>query len=419
MKKHNKEESLDRRRFFQLAGAAGAGSLLALAGCKKEEDTGAGSAGTKEVGYEELMDAKAKVPRRKLGKTGEMVPVLSHGLMYNVIDNQITLRLGLNLGLSHWDTSHIYSNGQSEIGIGNFLKKNPEAREKVFLVSKASRAKSVADVEKRLQTSLKRMNTGYIDLYYGIHAMSSPDQLTPELQRWAADAKKRGLIRHFGFSTHSNMEDCLMAASKVDWIDAVMTSYNVHLMKGKKMQDAVEACHNKNIGLIAMKVMGHSVDAYEDRKHVGKLLQKGYTEGQAKIRAVLDDKRFAAACITMKSVAIMSTNIAAVTGRNELTRDDYEELHKFAERNRSRYCAGCSSICSAAMPEAPVISDVMRYLMYFNSYGDEQKARELYRKIPASMRRTLASLDYTRAEAVCPQGLPISRLMEEAVRVLG
>jgi hypothetical protein len=67
--------------------------------------------------------------------------------------------------------------------------------------------------------------------------------------------------------------------------------------------------------------------------------------------------------------------------------------------------------------EAP-IGDVMRYLMYCNSYDDHKLAAEGFKKIPQKIRSRLAHLDYSMAERKCPQGLPIAKLMLEAKKKL-
>ena len=79
----------------------------------------------------------------------------------------------------------------------------------IFLVSKASGAKNIKMVNERLNASLKRLNTDYLDLYYGVHGLSNPKKLTPELKAWAEKMKKEGKIRYFGFSAHQNMEKCI------------------------------------------------------------------------------------------------------------------------------------------------------------------------------------------------------------------
>ncbi len=65
------------------------------------------------------------------------------------------------------------------------------------------------------------------------------------------------------------------------------------------------------------------------------------------------------------------------------------------------------------------IGDVMRALMYERSYGDSRLAEETFAKLPAVIRRKIASFDYAAAERVCPNRLPIAQLMREAGELLG
>jgi predicted aldo/keto reductase-like oxidoreductase len=293
----------------------------------------------------------------------------------------------------------------------------------LFLVSKASRARTIAEVEERLQLSLERMKTDYIDLYYAPHGASDPAQFTDELKQWAESAKKRNLIRFFGFSTHSNMAQCLAAAAKLGWIDALMTSYNFRLMQDPQMQAAIDACHKANIGIIAMKTTGKTtisrfrlaLETEADKKLIEHFLQRGFTQEQATIKLVLSDERISCACVGMESVAVLTSNVAAVRDKTELTQTDREIFKQYAEATCSGYCAGCADICNAALADLPYINDIMRYLMYYNSYGDKDRARELFAQIPARARNKLLSTDYSIAEARCPQHLPIGELVAEAV----
>jgi len=345
------------------------------------------------------------------------IPSLALGTITNLVEKQILLRKTLQWGVNYWDTAHNYAGGNSELGIGKFLAENPEARKKLFIVSKASGARTVADVEKRLATSLKRMNIKYIDLYYGVHAMSNPARLTDELKQWAKSAKERKLIRFFGFSTH-NTSQCLAAAAKLDWIDVIMFIYNFRLMQDAKIQVAIEACHKAGIGLIAMKTQAKKIKTEGDKKLAEHFLKRGFTEGQAKIKVVLEDKRFSSACVGMYNIDILTKNVEAVLDKTRLTQADMKVLTEYARATCSDYCAGCAYICDSALPNAPYVSDIMRYLMYYNSYGDRNRARELFAQIPAKVRNRLLSLDYRLAEARCPQHLPIGRLVAEAVSKL-
>ena len=423
MKEKNK---IDRRNFLKTVGAAGVGSVIASKQIKA--DTVEPNKADPNASGKEQKTKLPQVPKRKFGKTGVEVPILSFGAMFDIVENQIILKKCIEWGITYWDTANSYSNGNSELGIGNFLAKNPQERKKLFIVTKASGARRkptpqavVEAVEERLQTSLKRMNTKYIDLYYGIHGLNDPAQLTDELKKWAESAKKRKLIRFFGFSTHSNMAECLQAAAKLDWIDAIMPKYNFRYMQDKKMLAAVEACHKKGIALIAMKALGKRIKGgptEEDKKLIKHFMQGGFTDSQAKIRAALDDEKFCSACVTMKTIATLTENAIGVLEKTKLTAADTEALKAYAEATCSGYCAGCANICDAALPDVPYVSDIMRYLMYYDSYGDEERARQLFARIPGTIRSKLLSADYSTAEARCPQHIPIGKLMAEAVSKL-
>ncbi len=404
----DKENKMNRRSFLKTVGAAGIGSVLA--GQKIFAEPNAPAA--KET-------AMPQVPRRMLGKTGVEVPVFSFGAMFDIMKNQVQLRKALQYGVTYWDTADCYAGGNSELGIGKFLKAHQDKRKDVFIVTKSD-ARDPDGIEKLLQQSLQRMETNYIDLYF-LHGVKTGDELTDDVRKWVDGAKKRGLIRFFGFSVHKNMPECLNAAAKAGWIDALMTSYNFRLMQNKQLNDAIEACYQKGIGLVAMKTQGLKVDGGmndADKKLMEHFTQQGFTEGQAKIKAVLTDKRIASANVGCPKLTYLTLGIAAVLDKTKLTQADMEVFRQYAAASCDGYCAGCANICEEALLGAPYVSDIMRYMMYYNSYGDRQAARELFAMIPQQAKEKLLSLDYKTIEARCPQHLPIGRLVTEAMNKL-
>ncbi|UCF00199.1 MAG: aldo/keto reductase [Planctomycetota bacterium] len=424
---NEKQNKIDRRNFLKTVGAAGFGSILTSAQTKAgPNEPNAIEPNEPEKEQEPKMP---QVPRRKLGKTDIEVPCLALGATFNTIENQVVLRKALEWGVTYWDTADTYAGGNSEAGIGKFLEKNPQMREKIFIVTKAFGTKTIEETEVHLHTSLRKLHTRYVDLYLIMdrekdeHGLSDPDQLTNDkgrLERWVKFAKRRKMIRCFGFSTHKNMAKCLTAASKLYWIDAIMTSYSFRLMQDAEMQDAVAACQEAGVGLIAMKTQafGQKVETDEDKKLLEHFLQRGFTEGQAKIKAVLQDKRISSVCSKMDNIGTLTSNVAAVLDKTELTREDLDVFKRYAAATCSGYCAGCAHICDRALPEAPYVSEIMRYLMYYNSYGEKDRARELFAKIPSQVRNNLLGTDYSVAELRCPQQLPIGKLVAEAVSKL-
>ncbi len=410
---------ITRRDFLRTVSAAGLSA--AAVGRVIAEESKPADADVKSEADAKKEPRFPQVPRRTLGKTKLTVPLVSLGAMYNVVDNQIGLRKTLAHNANYWDTAHSYANGNSEIGIGKYLEKNPEKRKELIIATKASGANSIEDVEKKLQTSLERMHTDYIDIYYGVHALKTPDQLTPELKQWAAEAKKRGVIKHFGFTTHTSMTENLNAAAELDWIDVIMTSFNFRLMQDEAFMAAIDKCHKAGIGLVAMKVMssGQKFETEEDTEMSKHFIEKGMTAGQAKIKIVIDDKRIASACVGMDTIAKLNENINVALDEAKLTAADKAVMRQYAGDTCTTHCLACGKCgVNSQMPFTP---EIMRYSMYYNSYsgtGDRQMAKELYAQIPESYRSCITAFDYSKAEKMCPQGIKISKIVEMAAAQL-
>jgi uncharacterized protein len=412
------DKRVNRRSFLKTAGLAGLGSVVAASIAKAAD---ANIPGPNEPNTTPAPKPE-KIPKRKLGKTGIEVPILSLG--FGRPGEPAVLRQALDWGVNYWDTSLFAA--ASEQRIGGILGKNPELRKDIFLVTKETQSKTADDLEKCLQTSLKNLNTSYIDLYFGVYMVNDMVRFTDDVAKWAESAKKRGLIKCFGFTTHQNMPQCLMAASKLDWIDAIMTTYNFRYTKDAAMQDAIEACNKAGIGLIAMKTQGmrprgaatadpNEVEA--EKKMLAHFTDKGFTAGQAKIKMVLDDKRISTVCSAMASTSMLMANLAAVLDKTSLTAEDQTVLNQYAQATCSGYCAGCGQICEQAASNVPV-SDIMRAMMYHNSYGDKAGAKEVFAQIPAEIRQRLLSVDYSAAEARCPNRMPIGRIIADATTLL-
>jgi predicted aldo/keto reductase-like oxidoreductase len=150
----------------------------------------------------------------------------------------------------------------------------------------------------------------------------------------------------------------------------------------------------------------------------GRFMQKGFTDQQAKLMAVWEDRRIASICSQMPNLTIMATNGAAAVDQTRLTQSDRALLTRYARETYTDYCAGCGRLCSEALGKDVPINDVMRCLMYVHSYQDLMLARSTFETLPAQTKALLAQLDYSRAERSCPRNLPIGQMMREAANLL-
>ena len=395
---HQNDGKWSRRDFLKATGTAGLGAVMApvnqIANATEAEKT---------------------IPVRPFGKTGSKVSILSLGGMFDIASNQIMMKQAVRWGVTYWDTADCYQRG-SETGIGKYFNKYPEDRNTIFLVTKSD-ARDPEGMTRLLDRSLERMNTDIIDLYF-VHGIYGIDELNERTKTWAEKAKAMGKIRFFGFSTHRNMEACMLEAAKLGWIDGIMMAYNFRLMHTDHMKRAVDACVKAGIGLTAMKTQGGgSVKTNTDTelKMAGRFLQKGFTDAQAKLMAVWQNPDIASICSQMPNMTILKANVAAALNRTDLSLQDTELLHRYARETHSDYCAGCTKICESVVEMKVPIGDVMRYLMYYRSYGEFDYAAARFKTIPENIRLQMVNLDYSSAEQRCPQKMAIGKLMKEAV----
>lgn len=404
-----------RRDFFKIAGAAGAGTVLASMGktAAPTEAAESGNAPTKAV------------PTRPYGRTGVNVSILGFGGSHSLSSKQILLRQAVKTGVTYWDNSHTYERGKSEGAMGAYFAAYPEDRKKIFLVTK-SHASDPARLSRNLDGSLERLKTDYVDMYF-IHGVSDvSSKITKETMVWVDKAKAAGRIRFFGFSTHQNMANCMLDAARLGGIDGIMTAYNYRIMQTDAMKRAVDACGKVNMGLTAMKTVAPRADRRTTEtgreneialKLMEQLGKKGYTPEQARLKVVWDNPNITTICSEMPNLTILEANVASALNPSQLSSQDKRLLQQYAQETSTGYCAGCATLCESVV-DAP-ICDTMRYLMYADGYGDYQRAVSHFREIPQGTRKRLTRIDYSAAERICPQKIPIGRLMAKAARTLG
>jgi uncharacterized protein len=397
-----------RRRFLKLAGAAGLASLT----------TSPSALGATLAQSQERPADIIRVPTRPFGKSGTAVSTLALGGMFDIAANQLLLKQALQWGVTYWDTADCYHSG-SEAGIGKYFAKNPADRDKVFLVTKSD-ARDPEGMSKLLARSLQRLQTDVIDLYF-VHGIRSIGELNDATRRWAEAAKADKKIRLFGFSTHSNMEECLQGAAKLGWIDGIMLTYNYRNMTSEKMKAGVAACAEAGIGLTAMKTQAGAswYSALKEPDLQKHFMAQGLTDEQAKLKAVWQEPHIASICSQMDSLKLLKANATAASDPRPLSALSIELLAQQAACTAEGYCGGCGAICEAALATQVPVSDIMRYHMYCRSYGRPEWARTPFAALPQETLSALAQLDYSEAERRCPQGMPIAQLMREALEAFG
>jgi predicted aldo/keto reductase-like oxidoreductase len=367
------------------------------------------------VGPSRVEAAPLQVPRRVLGKTGEKVPVLLMGGSVPM-DPRFDPKLaeGFKYGVNYYDAADCYGNGGVERSIGAFHVR-ANLRSKIWITSKSDEH-DPKGFEQTFKGSLERLQTDYVDMYY-LHGLDDPKYINDDLKAVVERLRKEKKLRFFGFSTHGGkVAQLLETAARTPWIDSVMFRYNFKQYGNEALNRAIDAAHQANVGLIAMKTQGSAV-SFADQ--VDKFKQTGkWNKYQSVIKAVIADERITAAISDMDNLDKLHENIAAALDKTKLTRLEVQELYRYAAATRHLTCDGCDHLCGAAM-EAPVqIGNTLRYLMYHDVYGRPELARDLFRALPEEA-RNFAHLDFRAAAAACPHRVDVDGYMKRAARVLG
>jgi len=396
----SKHEDPTRREVLSVCGATAAATVI-------------GTAGLGEA-LAEAQEQTPQVPRRRLGKTGEEIPILLFGGAVS-LDPRFDPKLAeaLRYGVSYIDAADCYKGGACEPAVASFQQK-AKVRDKLWITTKSDKH-DPKGFEQTVNTSLRKLKTDYIDMYY-LHMLKDKSFLSPELARTVDMLKKAGLIRHFGFSCHhANVAELLAHAAGLPWVESVMFRYNFRQYGDRALNRAIDAAAKADIGLIAMKTQGSEASF---RKAWRKFEQTGkWNKYQAVLKAVWEDKRITAAVSAMDTLEKVRQNVAAALDRSKLGQADREAIVRYADATRHFACDGCDHICGAAVTAPVRIGDTLRMLMYHDVYGEPEKARTLFRALPAEA-RALAGVDFSAAEAACPHGFKLRAHLERAAKVL-
>ncbi len=194
--------------------------------------------------------------RRVLGKTGESLSIVGFGgiVVAKVTQKEADAFVGeaIDCGINYFDVAPTYFDAEDRLGPALECK-----RQNVFLACKTEdRTKEGA--RELLDQSLKKLKTDYFDLYQ-LHAVTTLEDVERIFDADGAmetflKAKQEGLIKHIGFSAHS--EEAALALMDKFEFDSVLFPINwVNIFNSNFGPRVVQKAKSKGIGILALKGM--------------------------------------------------------------------------------------------------------------------------------------------------------------------
>ena len=189
---------------------------------------------------------------RLFGATGVAVSVIGQGTWHMGESRRTeraeiaSLRLGLELGLTHIDTAEMYGDGGAERIVAQAIKGHP--RDALFIVTKVLPSNaSYAGTIKGCEQSLKRLGTGHVDVYL-VHWWSGQHPIA-DTMRAMETLVKRGLTRFVGVS---NFDVAQMRQAQAALGSARLACNQVlyHLRDRAIERDLLPHCEREKVAIV-------------------------------------------------------------------------------------------------------------------------------------------------------------------------
>lgn len=360
------------------------------------------------------------------------MPKLGFGLMRlpekdGKIDHEETCRMVdayMDAGLNYFDTAYVYHGGLSEVEAREALVKR-YSRDKFMLATKlpAWELKNKDDRDRIFNEQLERAGVDYFD-YYLLHSIENGNIEKYEKLDcfdWGFKKKAEGKIKHFGFSFHGSldllekvldehpdMEFIQIQLNYLDWDNPVVRSGKVY-----------ELVHSRNMPMIIMEPVK------------GGTLASLKPELEAKYKALRPEASIASwAFRYVASLPGVMTILSGMTHEDQM-HDNIETFKNFEPLSDAEKavveevtrimldipqigCTACKYCCDGC-PMKISIPDVFRTINTMNLYNEEFRPKAYYNGlVEAGMGRASDCIACGQCESVCPQHLPIIKLMKEA-----
>ena len=278
MNKKDDHDSLDRREFIKLLAAAAVIEPAFLSAVGSE---------TKTLTKSDKLIHRNEQPSmtyRKLGRTNFISSRLVFGCGAALVGGRGVRLLdrAFEAGINHYDVGSDIAYKGSERSLAPFMKAH---KDKIWVASKAPLSVRIKPDESitleqartaanswatLLNTSLKDLQTEYVDAYYLMGVDNPAFVRSEEIYKAYLDAKDAGKVVHFGISTHRNAQKVLEAAIETGWYDVAMIGITPSgwydwstkdLVKGTppltELQPLLNRARKAGIGLIGMKTVRH------------------------------------------------------------------------------------------------------------------------------------------------------------------
>ena len=330
----------------------------------------------------------------------------------------------LDAGFNYFDTAHSYIQGKSETALKTCLTSR-HPRGSYILTDKltANFFNSEADIRPLFESQLEACGVDYFDFYL-MHAQGAGNYghfKACRAYETAFALKAEGKVRHVGISFHDRPEVLEQILTDYPQVEVVQIQFNYVDYDDPAVQSrrCYEVCRKFGKPVIVMEPVkgGNLVNLPEDARAVLDELHGGSPASYA-IRFAAGFPGMMMVLSGMSSMEQMQDNIAFMQDFKPLNETELAAVKRVQEIFKSKNLIPCTACryCTDGCPRHISIPDLFAIMNTEQLYHD-WNADYYYNVVhTAPGRKASDCLKCGKCEKVCPQHLPIRKLLGDVAK---
>ena len=327
-------------------------------------------------------------------------------------------------GFNYFDTAHGYIGGKSELALKECLTSR-YPREAYSLTDKLTDSyfKTEADIRPFFESQLEACGVDYFDFYL-MHAQNADNFKKFKACRAYETAfalKAEGRIRHVGISFHDRAEVLDQILTEYPQIEVVQIQFNYLDYDDIAVQSrkCYEVCRKHGKPVLVMEPVkgGSLVNLPEEAKKVLDDLHGGSPASYA-IRFAAGFPGMMMVLSGMSDLEQMKDNLSYMRDFKPLNETELAAVNKVQEIFHKMSMIPCTACryCVEGCPKQISIPDLFA-IMNIKQLHRDWNADYYYEEVhTAPGRRASDCLKCGKCEKICPQHLPIRKLLEEVAK---